>query len=415
VSGGPGTGKTSTVVKILALLAERERAAGRRPPRALLLAPTGKAAMRLTESIRREKARLDCDDVVRGAIPEEAATIHRALGTIDGSTTRFRHHREHPLAADVVLVDEASMVDLALMARLADAVPAVARFILLGDEDQLASVEAGAVLGELCAGSGERAAPLGPCVVRLTRSWRYRPGSGIEALANAINAGEAERALAILDDPAYPDVERVEAARDAALSGSLRASAVDGFRSYLEEDDPRRRLDALERFRLLCAHRRGPHGVETANAEGEAALAEEGLLSRGDGPTYDGRPIIVTRNDYQLQLFNGDVGTIVEEGDRKLAFFLAPDGTPRRLSPARLPPHETVFAMTVHKSQGSEFDRVAVLLGDEPTPLLTRELLDTAVTRARQAVTLHGTADVVAHAVRRRTERASGLRDALRR
>jgi len=414
VSGGPGTGKTSTVVKILALLVEQARDAGRPVPRALLLAPTGKAAMRLTESIRREKAHLACDEAVRAAIPEETATIHRALGTIDGSTTRFRHHRESPLAADVVLVDEASMVDLALMARLVDAVPPEARLILLGDEDQLSSVEAGAVLGEVCAAADTPDAPLGPCVVRLTRSWRYRPGSGIEGLARAVNAGDAARALALLDDPAYPDVARVDPTPDGALSAALRATVLEGFRAYLDQGEPKPRLAALERFRLLCAHRQGPHGAESANREIEAVLAGEGRIDRGEGATYAGRPIIVTRNDYQLQLFNGDVGTIVLEDGRKLAFFLAPDGTPRRLSPARLPPHETVFAMTVHKSQGSEFDRVAVLLGDRPSPLGTRELLYTAVTRARHAVELHGTADLIAEAIRRRTARASGLRDALR-
>ncbi|HEY8515116.1 MAG TPA: exodeoxyribonuclease V subunit alpha [Candidatus Binatia bacterium] len=413
ISGGPGTGKTSTVVKILALLAEQRLRAGEPPPRALLLAPTGKAAMRLTESIRNAKAQLACDDEVRAAIPEASSTIHRALGVIEGSTTRFRHHRDNPLPADVVLVDEASMVDLALMARLVDAVPDEARLILLGDKDQLASVEAGAVLGELCAEPRDDG-PLGRCIVHLTRSWRYRPGSGIEALARAINAGDAARALEIVADPAYPDVTRVDPARDQALSPALEAQVMDGFAPYFEASDAGERLRALERFRVLCAHRRGPHGVETANSEIESALATAGRIERGGGATYAGRPIIVTRNDYQLELFNGDVGTIVEVGGRKLAFFAAADGAQRLLSPARLPPHETVFAMTVHKSQGSEFDRVAVLLGDRPSPLMTRELLYTAVTRARQSVVLHATEEVIAAAVARPTERASGLRDALR-
>lgn len=413
ISGGPGTGKTSTVVKILALLAEQRLRAGEPPPRALLLAPTGKAAMRLTESIRDAKAKLDCDENVRAAIPEASSTIHRALGVIEGSTTRFRHHRDNPLPADVVLVDEASMVDLALMARLVDAVPDEARLILLGDKDQLASVEAGAVLGELCAEPRDDG-PLGRCIVHLTRSWRYRPGSGIEALARAINAGDAARALAIVADPAHPDVTRVDPARDQALSPALEGQVMEGFAPYFEASSPSERLRALERFRVLCAHRRGPHGVETANAEIELALSAAGRIERGGGATYTGRPIIVTRNDYQLELFNGDVGTIVESDGRKLAFFLAADGEPRLLSPARLPPHETVFAMTVHKSQGSEFDRVAVLLGDRPSPLLTRELLYTAVTRARQSVVLHATEEVIAAAVARPTDRASGLRDALR-
>lgn len=416
ISGGPGTGKTSTVVKILALLVEQRARAGSRPPRVLLLAPTGKAAARLTEAIQRAKSGLDCSESVRAAIPEEASTIHRALGSVGGSGTRFRHDADHPLRADVVLVDEASMVDLALMSRLVDAVPRDARLILLGDKDQLASVEAGAVLGELCAvttdGPARAAAPLVASIVHLTRSWRYGPGSGIEALAVAINAGDTARALDILADAAFDDVERRDPAPGVALSERLREDVLAGATAYLEPSDARDRLRALERFRVLCAHRRGPHGVAGTNLEIEALLADTYRIRRG-GPTYAGRPIIITRNDYQLQLFNGDVGTIVEQDDKLLAAFVASGGEERRYSPARLPPHETVFAMTIHKSQGSEFDHVAVLLGDRSSPLLTRELLYTAVTRARRKVTLYATEAVLAEAIARRTERGSGLRDAL--
>ena len=418
ISGGPGTGKTSTVVKILALLVEQQLRARRRPPRVLLVAPTGKAAMRLSEAIRRAKSGLDCGEDVRAAIPEEASTVHRALGSIDGKGTRFRHDADHPLRADVVLVDEASMVDLALMARLVDAVPPDARLVLLGDKDQLASVEAGAVLGELCAvpdGSAATAAhPLGSAIVELERSWRYREGSGIEALARAINAADATRVLEILDDPAFDDVERSAPGDGVALSERLRGDALRGALAYLDRPEPAARLQALEEFRILCAHRAGPHGVASANREVEELLADRRRIDRQHGATYAGRPVIITRNDYQVQLFNGDVGTIVAQGDKRLAFFVAPDGTERLLSPARLPPHETVFAMTIHKSQGSEFDHVAVLLGDRSSPLLTRELLYTAVTRARRKVTLYATEAVLREAIQRRTERGSGLRDALK-
>ena len=423
ISGGPGTGKTSTVVKILALLVEQRLQAGRRAPRVLLLAPTGKAAMRLSDAIRRATNGLACSDAVRAAIPQEAATIHRALGSIAGSSTRFRSDAKHPLRADVVLVDEASMVDLALMARLVDAVPHDARLILLGDKDQLASVEAGAVLGEICslAGGGHRGTEMSPgasaiaaSTVELTRSYRYRPGSGIEALANAINRGEAERALHVLSEPAFGDVERSDPVPGAALSERLRTEVLEGGRAYLAPSSGKDRLAALERFRVLCAHRSGPHGVVTTNGEIETLLADAHLIDRRLGPTYAGRPVMITRNDYQLQLFNGDVGTIVERQGKLLAAFVAAGDEERHYSPARLPPHETVFAMTIHKSQGSEFDHVAVLLGDRSSPLLTRELLYTAVTRAQRKVTLYATEAVLREAIERRTERGSGLRDALR-
>ena len=413
ISGGPGTGKTSTVVKILALLVEKWPAKQVRTPRVLMVAPTGKAAMRLTDSIRRAKSGLDCSEDVRAAIPDEASTIHRALGSIDGTGTRFRHDARHPLRADVVLVDEASMVDLALMARLIDAVPPDARLILLGDKDQLASVEAGAVLGELCAAPGA-SDPLGSAIVELDRSWRYRPGSGIEALARAINAGDATRALEILDAPAFDDVERCAPGDGVALSERLRGEALQGALAYLDRPEPAARMKALEEFRILCAHRSGPHGVANANREVEDMLADRRRIDRQHGATYAGRPVIITRNDYQVRLFNGDVGTIVVHGDKRLAFFVGPDDKERLLSPARLPPHETVFAMTIHKSQGSEFSRVAVLLGDRSSPLLTRELLYTAVTRAKEKVSIYATEAVIREAIERRTERNSGLRDALR-
>jgi len=440
ISGGPGTGKTYTVVKILALLTELCQLSGRRPLRVTLVAPTGKAAARLVESIRSAKATLDCSDRVKEAIPEEAATIHRCLGAYPDRATRFRHNADNPLATDIVLVDEASMVDLALMTRLVDAVPAHARLVLLGDKDQLASVEAGAVLGDICNTGAPRSysrafvdsaaqisgddLPFDPqappetgiwdCIVELTRSYRYEKASGIGALAAAINRGDPEAALAILESGAS-GVSRREPAPDGALGDELRRAALRGFAAAAGGGSEEQRLRSLERFRVLCAHRRGAHGVETTNDRIERALVEEGIV-RIDGPTYAGRPIMVTRNDYQVGLFNGDVGLIVAnerpEGGR-VAVFLSSKGSPRRLSPSRLPPHETVFAMSVHKSQGSEFDEVAVLLPQRLSPVVSRELLYTAVTRARRRVTVYATRDVVAQAIARPIERASGLRDAL--
>jgi exodeoxyribonuclease V alpha subunit len=439
ISGGPGTGKTFTVVKIVALLVEQALSAGRRPPRVTLLAPTGKAAARLGESIQRAKRGLACAATVKQAIPESAATIHRCLGSVRGSVTRFQHGADHPLLADVVIVDEASMVDVALMSRLLQAVPPQARVILLGDRDQLASVEAGAVLGDVCNTlrphshshalaewlqhvAGERI-PLGPgapaatgiwdCLVYLTRSYRYRADSGIGALARAINAGDSAAALAMLDGDAA--VSRLEPPGEGALHPALRAAIVAGFRPFCQAPDARARLDALEHFRVLCAHRKGPQGLEMLNREVEGALATAGLLQPERRP-YSGRPIIVTRNDYQIGLFNGDVGVILDTHDterRWVAYFIGTEGTQRALSPSRLPPHETVFAMSIHKSQGSELDAVAVVLPDRLSPVLSRELLYTAVTRARHTVTIHAARAVLEETIRRRIERTSGLRDAL--
>ena len=439
ISGGPGTGKTHTVVRILALLIEQALRAGAPPPRVALLAPTGKAAARLSEAVRAGKAGLPCSADVVAAIPDSAATIHRGLRAVPGRSARFHHGPETPLLADVVLVDEASMVDLGLMARLVAAMPSQARLILLGDQDQLASVEAGAVLGDICNSGVPRSfsrafaarvaqhldvrLPLAPdapeaggiwdCIVQLSHSYRYRSDSGIGRLAGAVNAGDVDAVFAALD--AGGGVERVDHAPEGGLGSALERAVREGFAPYFAADAPLDRLRALERFRVLCAHRRGSFAVETINAQIEQLLAGDGCI-RLDGAFYVGRPILITRNDYQQQLFNGDVGTIADDRDRlggRVAVFLGPDGSARHIAPSRLPPHETVFATSVHKSQGSEFDAVAVLLPEQPSPIVSRELLYTALTRARERATLYASAAVVVHAVGHHSERASGLRDAL--
>ena len=416
ISGGPGTGKTSTVVRILALLAEQALARGERPPRVQLLAPTGKAAARLSEAVTQAKATLACREEVRDAIHVAASTIHRALGMRSGGTRRARHDATTPLPVDVVVVDEASMVDLALMVRLFDAIPERARVILLGDKDQLASVEAGAVLGDIC-GAGFVTPPrakIAACIVQLTRSWRYAAESGIGALARAINAGDADAALALLRDPRVTDVRLVEGEATRALWPELRAAVVDGFAPCFEGSGAER-LRALGRFRVVCAHRRGPHGLVAMNRAIEALLAERGWIDRR-GDHYAGLPLLVTQNDYGARLFNGDLGIVTPHPDdptRLRAEFPDEHGGTRTLALARLPPHEPVYATSVHKCQGSEMDEVAVVLPPEPSPLTTRELLYTAVTRARHGVTIYGSADVVRHAVQARVERASGLRDRL--
>jgi exodeoxyribonuclease V alpha subunit len=435
ISGGPGTGKTSTVVRLLALLAATTSPA---PPRIALAAPTGKAAARLEAAVRAGRAALPLPEALRAAIPEQASTLHRLLGARSDSPA-VRHDARNPLAADVVVVDEASMVDLALMAKLVRALPREARLVLLGDRDQLASVEAGAVLGDLCgpasgfspdfAGrveriTGERvpagdggASPLRDAVVLLRDSRRFAVSSGIAQLAAAVNRGDAEGALAVLtaghDDVAW----RPLASR--GWRAALCVAAVEGFVSYLERVRAGAVVPdvfaAFAGFRVLCAHRHGPAGVERVNRQLEESFVERRLI-RPHGSWYPGRPVMVTRNDYALHVFNGDVGIVLPDPAAPENVHLVFEGTddvPRCVLPARLPPHETVFAMTVHKSQGSEFDRVLLLLPPEPSRVVTRELLYTAVTRARGRVEIWATEPALRAAVASRIERSSGLRDAL--
>ena len=442
ISGGPGTGKTTTVVKIIALLAEQS---GDVPPRIALAAPTGKAAARLKESIVALKGGLPCSDRVRGLIPEEVATLHRLLGA-RGRSVRFRHSAENPLPWDVVIVDEASMVDLPLMAKLALALRSDARLILLGDRDQLASVEAGAVLGDICgrgrpvrfspecaaylsratgsqlpteliggAGSPESRVPVpGPCLadclVILRKNWRFGEGSVIGAAARAINAGEGNAARDLLGERGWGDIPAADGLRRA-----LAERVVAGYTAYLRAESPAEALRRFEEFRVLCALRRGPWGVESVNLLIEEILAGEGLIDRRSR-WYRGRPIMVTANAPPLKLFNGDVGIVFpdETADGRLRVcFPRSGGGIRSVSPLRLPPHETVFAMTVHKSQGSEFDRLLLILPPHDTPLLTRELVYTGLTRARSGAEVWGDGELFRQAVARRTQRDSGLEEIL--
>jgi exodeoxyribonuclease V alpha subunit len=424
VSGGPGTGKTSTVVRVLALLGGQTAA----PLRIGLVAPTGKAAARLQEAIRTARAGLPVADDVKARIPDETSTIHRLLG-VRRDSTALRHGPERPLALDVLVVDEASMVDLALMARLVAALPVRARLLLLGDRDQLASVEAGAVLGDVCgpapgfsvafrtriealvgttlpAGSPSRS-PLADCVVLLARSHRFGEASGIGRLAAAVNRGAADDAAALLDDASVADVRRADGGDDELV----RMSAA-GYAEYHARVSAgaaaARVFDAFRSFRVLCAHRRGPRGAEVLNAR----LAD----AAGGREWYPGRPVLITENDYALRLFNGDVGIALPDPDadgRLRVFFEGDAGRLRRIPSVRLPAHETAYATTIHKSQGSEFARVLIVLPSEDSRILTRELLYTGITRAREAVTVWSGTAVLGAAVSRRLARSSGLRDVL--
>jgi exodeoxyribonuclease V alpha subunit len=411
ISGGPGTGKTRTVVGLLALLLEQ---AGKEPLRIALAAPTGKAAARLQESLRKWKTSLPCTESIKARLPDESFTLHRLLGGLPDST-QFRHNAENPLPFDVVVVDEASMVDLALMAKLFAATPPAARLVLLGDKDQLASVEAGAVLGDICNHRLEATpGPLAGCIIELARNYRFDADSGILALSQAINDGDDGRALGLLTARPGSGTAGAELPPSGSLKQRLRGRAMEYFGPVAQTRDPLTALQALNRFRILCAVRQGPFGVETLNRTVEEVLAEAGLV-RAHERWYAGRPVLVTRNDYTLKLFNGDVGVILPDpisGELR-AWFLDADNSLRSVPPVRLPEHETVFAMTVHKSQGSEFEEVLFVLPDRETPLLTRELLYTGVTRASRRVELWFNEPALRAAIARRVERASGLREAL--
>jgi len=435
ISGGPGTGKTSTVVKVLALLLEQAEVEGKGGSlRIALAAPTGKAAARLKESI---VGGMQWASGMSELIPEDVFTLHRLLGYLKGSSS-FRHNRENPLPYDIVIVDEASMVSLPLMAKLVDALRHDTRLILLGDRDQLASVEAGAVLGDICDTGGihgfspafaalaaelsgddvpvqESVGPLGDAVVLLKKSYRFSAAGGIGRVGALVNAGDGPAALAACLDEASADITMAPPPHSATLGEALSGKVTAGFGAYLREKTPEQAFAAFSRFRILCAMRSGPYGVEAVNQLVQQRLAHAGLI-HPQGRWYAGEPVMITRNDYNLGLFNGDVGLILpdpeSEGELR-AFFPSGAGAMRKVLPLRLPDYESAFAMTVHKSQGSEFDRVLLILPDRDAPLLTRELLYTAITRAKQSVEILAGEELFLAAVARRILRKSGLRERL--
>jgi exodeoxyribonuclease V alpha subunit len=409
VAGGPGTGKTTTLRKIVDLLVAQATALGHAPPRVALVAPTGKAAQRVTESL--------ADDDYR------ALTIHKLLRRRPDNSTRFRHDRRNPLPHDVVVVDETSMVSLDLMAKLLDAIRPEARVVLVGDPDQLVSVEAGAVLGDIVDPARDPAAgdgPLADSIVVLQRARRYAEDSAIAALAAAVRDGDDDAAVSVLrggdaqvrwivSDVADDTLETPVLApvRQAVLAAGR--AVFDAAEQGLVGDA----LAALNRVRLLCAHRHGPYGVSTwvPRVERWLAAGVDGFAPAD--PWYIGRPVLVTANDYQLGVFNGDVGVTIRHEDRRVVAFAQSAGEPKLLSTHRLEAIETVHAMTIHKSQGSQLAHPVVILPDPSSRILTRELFYTAVTRAETALTIVGTEDAVRAAVRRRVQRVSGLGERL--
>lgn len=382
ISGGPGTGKTHTLARIIGLLQEANPAL-----RIALAAPTGKAAARMTEALKAAGVTVDGG----------AQTLHRLLG-VRADGRGFRHQRERPLAVDVLVVDEASMIDLSLMAHLLDALPATARLILLGDRDQLAAVEAGAVFADLC-----DSPRLAAAVALLTTSFRFGADSGIGRLAESVRRGDAEAALAILKDDGN-DVALQTRADARALGALVREhyqpylDGVEAGRSFTEL------FEAFGRFRVMCAHRQ------------DAAAINRAMSGEGLRPT-PGTPLLILRNDPLLRVFNGDIGLVLPDpaNDQLKCCFTGENGNAWRWIPLqRLPDAEPAWAMTVHKSQGSEFAEVLLVLPAADSPVATLELVYTGITRAKQRVTLWTDEAMLRAAIGRRAERMSGLRDHLR-
>jgi exodeoxyribonuclease V alpha subunit len=414
VAGGPGTGKTTTVARIVALLCEQgipthPPPTAERPPLIALAAPTGKAAARLQEAVHEEAGRLDVSDAVRAQLRAlSATTIHRLLGYRPGSRSRFRHDREQRLPHDVVIVDETSMVSLSLMARLIEALRSDARLVLVGDPGQLASIEAGAVLGDIVAGAdgaGET-----PGVAVLVRGRRY--GDEIARVAAAIRAGDSDAVIGLLRESPGAVTWIDEDPGGPRSVNAVRAGVVEAGRAAIEAARADRAADALAalaRFRVLCAHRRGPMGVSTWTARIETWLESEVAGFSARERWYVGRPLLVTENDRELRLYNGDTGVVVRTADDRVLAAFERGGEPVLYSPSRLGAIDTVYAMTIHKSQGSQFQTAAVLLPEPGSRILTRELLYTAATRAQDRLILVGTEEMVRAAVDRPVARASGL------
>ncbi|MCZ4370718.1 exodeoxyribonuclease V subunit alpha [Vibrio diazotrophicus] len=466
ISGGPGTGKTTTVTKLLAALIRQSQQQGH-TPNIKLVAPTGKAAARLTESIGKAVESLAVEPELKSAIPTTSSTIHRLLGAIPGSA-EFRHHNKNLLHLDVLVVDEASMVDLSMMVKLVDALPSHARLILLGDKDQLASVEAGAVLGDICsfidngysAAQGKLLSELtgfhslgnpvssthtktshssvADSLCMLQKSYRFDARSGIGQLAKAINSGRAAKVDEVWNQD-FSDISHYPLSSD--NYNQMIKSLVDAYSVYLQRAGKRNKtevtteaveslqletmaskakavLKAFSQSRLLCAVREGDFGVVGLNHRIERALAARNLIKTQQELWYHGRPVMVTLNDHALGLYNGDIGICMrdeEDAEQRLkVYFELPDGSVKAVLPSRVPQHETAFAMTIHKSQGSEFEFTAMILPPEYSPIVTRELIYTGITRAKERLALYCDIGVLKRGIQFKTERASGLVERLK-
>jgi exodeoxyribonuclease V alpha subunit len=422
IAGGPGTGKTTTVARIIALLLEQADAAGTARPRIALAAPTGKAAARLAEAVHAEAAGLDTTPEIRAALGSlTASTLHRLLGWRPDSKSRFRHDATNQLPHTVVVVDEMSMVPLAMMSLLLAAVRPSAQLLLVGDPRQLASVEAGAVLGDIVGPAADADAPasgsaLASSVVVLRRVHRF--GEAISSVASAIERGDADAAVAALraggDEVTWIDLEVSDPEREPAIK-PIESMVVETGRRVVasaESGDVAGALDALRSVQVLCAHRRGPAGAAhwrvTIERWLRSAIPGYGLTSR-----HAGQAIMVTKNDAAIGVFNGDTGVLVDVGSGKLRVAFDRQGEPLLLSPTRLDATEALSAMTIHKAQGSQFGTAVVVLPGPTSRALTRELLYTGVTRAQHRLVVVGSEAAIRAAVARPIARASGIREAL--
>jgi len=439
ITGGPGTGKTWTVARLLALLLEQP---GGENLRIKLAAPTGKAAARLQESLSRSLAGLACSETVRARLQTKGltTTIHRLLGTVPNST-KFRHDAGNPLPVDVLVVDEASMVSLALLAKLLAALKPDARLVLVGDQDQLPPVDVGNVLGDLCRAAaingfsekfradyqlcgGEMleeknissGGKLADTVVQLRTNYRSGEMISLNEISLAVNEGNAGRAMDLLRQPAAALAwQPLPSAK--MLKAALRDAVVSHYGDVLKSATPAEALAALGKFRILCAVREGPFGTEAVNRLAEEILADAGFIApdKIKSGGYAGRPLMVTTNNYSLKLFNGDTGVVwPADGFSSLVYFPDETGGIRAVARERLPEHGTAFALTIHKSQGSEFDHVLLVLPDQMNPVLTRQLFYTGLTRARQSVRILALEAILRATIATQLQRGSGLTDALR-
>ena len=437
ISGAPGTGKTTTVAKFLGVLIEWTQET---PLRIHLCAPTGKAAARLGASLSDASLSMDCPPSVAAALAKlEPSTIHRLLRTQPGGRG-FVFNAQNPLATDVVVVDEASMVDLVLMDRLVQAVPKDARLVILGDKDQLASVEAGAVFGDLCRGAREKsysaamrdsifaltgmplpsadqhapaALSLADCTVVLHKNYRFDQEDGIGALTQAINLGDSGRIKQLFHNNPKATVRWEQWRSRSEFHKLLAAHVLRGYESYLTSREPEEALAHFSRFMILGALVKGPFGVDQLNQTATDLLQKARLINR-TRPWFKGRPVMMTRNSYRIGLFNGDIGLTWPNSDGRLSvWFQKESGELRAISPQRLPEHQSAFAMTIHKSQGSEFDSTLLILPDQDTPVLSRELVYTGCSRARHQLILMAQENTIDQALSRTIQRTSGLSVAL--